>query len=112
MTLEHIYYIAMYGVLEAIFDEEPTEERRDYLTDANPYIWKTRISADPAEYARWQKFYKLTFGDKQLNTDEAYDFALKYLETYTTLSTDFTKVTKKQWATLCNIIKEEEHYEG
>lgn len=112
MTLEHIYYIAMFRVLDCIYDEEPTEELRQYLSDANPYIWEDRDSADPAEYDQFLKFYKSTKGNKILSVDEAYNFALKYLESYTTLATDFTKVTKEEWDALCKIVKEEEHYEA
>lgn len=112
MTLEHIYYIAMFRVLDCIYDEDPSEELRQYLSNANPYIWEDRNSADPAEYAQFLEFYKSKNAGNLLTTDEAYDIALMYLKTFTKLSTEFTKVTKKEWERLCVIIKEEENYKG
>ncbi len=54
MTRKNIY-IAMYRALDCLYDESPNEELGEYLSEANPYLFKDMQSDDPAieEIKNW-----------------------------------------------------------
>ncbi len=56
-------FVAMYQALEAANDEMKDESLRRYLSDANPFLFKDKGSADPAIYIEFEQMFNKRFAD-------------------------------------------------
>lgn len=74
-------FVAMYQALDAAFDEHPTSERlRTFASEANPFLWKGKGSADPAVYAEFEQAWEKEFGDREVKAPEARQFVRGHLK--------------------------------
>ena len=71
----------MYYALDAAFDDHRSERLREFVSDANPFIWKDKGSADPAVYIEFEQAWDKTFGRREPTAPEARKFVRDYLET-------------------------------
>ncbi len=75
-------FVAMYQALDAAFDEHPSSERlREFASEANPFLWKGKGSADPAVYIEFEHAWKERFGNHEIAAPEARQFVRGYLKT-------------------------------
>ncbi len=74
-------FVAMYYALDAAFDEHPTSERlRKFVSEANPFIWDGKGSADPAVYTEFRQTWGEEFGSCKVTAQEALRFVRRYLK--------------------------------
>lgn len=72
-------FVAMYYALDAAWDDgAKTDELRSYLSEINPFIWKSKGSADPAHCIELKEAYESKLGEAASN-QEAYYFVEEYL---------------------------------
>lgn len=82
MTSVYGSFVNMYYALDAVFDEHPSSERlREFASDANPFLWKGKGSADPAVYIEFEQAWKERFGDREVTAPEARQFVRDHLKT-------------------------------
>jgi hypothetical protein len=95
-------FTMMYFVLDEEWEEYPNEELRQFLSDIDPFIWGTCVSADPAYYPGFQKFCK----GKTIGNDYGYAIVIEYLETipepvmtqsFEIVSSTFKKLSVEEW---------------
>lgn len=103
-----LIFVAMYRALDCLYDEHPSEELRMYLSDANPYIFADRSSADPTVAAEFIDYVKTSYNGDEFDVDFAYDIVKNYLLTKPTLHDSFIKISLGEWKSLCKIIQNEE----
>ncbi len=48
LTTVHDAFMAMYYALEAATDDYPDQGLQTLVQDCDPFVWKDRLSADPA----------------------------------------------------------------
>lgn len=71
----------MYYALDAAIDDHPSSERlREFASDADPFIWKDKGSADPAVYIEFEQSWDKRFGKREPTAPEARQFARAYLK--------------------------------
>lgn len=74
-------FVAMYQAPDAAFEEHPSSERlRGFASEANPFLWKDKGSADPAVYIEFEQAWKERFGDGQVMAPEARQFVRDHLK--------------------------------
>ena len=108
-----IVFIAMYRALDCLFDETQREDLGNYLSEANPYLFTDRKSADPAVYAGFSNCYDKYFTDDDITSEKSYSFVRKYLLSehlsyYGNFAPLFDDISLEEWTELCSIIKGEE----
>ncbi len=101
MTKSKIF-IAMFRALDCLYDENPHEELAEYLSEANPYLFKDRKPADSGIEEEFNEFV-----DKDMESPEAYACVKKYLAEKTDFAKLFSDISLEEWNDLCNIIEEE-----
>lgn len=55
-------FVAMYQALDAAYDTIKSESLRQYLSDANPFLFEGEGSADPAVYVEFEQLFNETCG--------------------------------------------------
>ncbi len=95
-------YIAMFRALDCLYDETKNEELGEYLSAANPYLFKDRM---PADKGIWEDFAKII--DSEITSENAYNAVKEYLQTFTNFATLFEDITIEEWQDLCDIVCEE-----
>ena len=108
MTRRYIM-IAMYQAMDCMYDEHPSEELLDFVTELNPYIWTSRTSADPAVEIEFNEFIDENFGrQSEFDQNQAYDIVKKYLENLNpAFAVIFSNITIEEWNNLCKIVEED-----
>lgn len=75
-------FVAMHQALDAAFDEHPSSERlRSFASEANPFLWEGKGSADPAVYIEFRQAWEKRFGNHEVTPPEARQFVRSYLGT-------------------------------
>ncbi len=100
-------YIAMYEALECRYDETKNEELMEYLSEANPYIFKDRNSADPVISEDFSEFVK-----EDTEPEKAYGCVTEYLKNKTKFSEIFSDISLEEWKELCKIVEKEKRTDG
>lgn len=108
-----LIFIALYRALNCLYDEAPNERLRVYLSDANPYIYADRTSADPAVYSDFCEFLDKQFHKEDYPIEESYSIVKSYLESdylsyYGNFVKTFEDISLEEWNDLCGIVIEEE----
>ena len=103
-----LIFVAMYRALDCLYDEHPSEALRAYLSDADPYIFADRSSADPTVAAEFTDYVRTSYNGDEFDVNFAYDIAKNYLRTKPTLYDSFLKIDLDEWENLCKIIQDEE----
>ncbi len=95
-------YIALYRAILCLNEEEFDSDMENFLSDANPYIFTDRASADPALQDEFEKNLppQLDYN----NFDSLYDIVYDYLKTNSSFSERFTQISKDEWKDLCKIV--------
>lgn len=102
MNRKHIF-LAMFRALDCLYDESPSKPLGDFLSEANPYLFKDRCSADPAVLA---EFSACMDGDN-ISAADAYSKVKEYLAGKE-LDEKFAEISMEEWERLCQIIENEE----
>ena len=76
----HDVFVAMYYALEAATDKYDDQKLRTFIQDCDPFVWKDRLSADPAVYAEFSEAYTVAFGDGFVSAEEARVFCRAWLK--------------------------------
>lgn len=76
----HDAFMAMYYALEAATDDYSGQGLQTLVQDCDPFIWKDRLSADPAVYAEFLEAYSAGYGDGRIDAEEARAFCRAWLE--------------------------------
>lgn len=100
----------------SIGDGEVVWDREDlgnYLSEANPYIYTDRKSADPAVFAAFSHYYNSLYANDYITVEEAYSFIRKYLYSenlsyYGNFAPIFDDISLEEWTELCGIVADEE----
>ncbi|MGI6216887.1 MAG: hypothetical protein ACOYIK_04670 [Coriobacteriales bacterium] len=79
MVTAHEAFVAVFYALDAAYDESKDEEIGKYLSDANPFLFNDRDSADPAIFEEYQGKFLNQFGD-WAGVEESLEFSRAYLE--------------------------------
>lgn len=75
-------FVSKYQALDAAFDEHTSSERlRAFTSEANPFIWKGKGSADPAVYIEFEQAWEKRFGNKDASAPDTRQFVRGYLKT-------------------------------
>ena len=98
-------FIVIYEFLKSYKEKNKTEELfNHFLYDANPYVWKECISADPALYKEFEQY----IGKKTISLDNSFDIAKEYIysledEYYdlAEMKKAFNSISKDEWMNLC-----------
>ncbi len=73
-------FVNMYLALDASWDECHDETLRGYLSEADPYLFKGKGSADPAAWAEFSAAYAERFPGDVADLEDAHGFTAEYLE--------------------------------
>ena len=74
-------FLATFFTLDYAFEEalDPSEGLREYLSDANPFLWKGKGSADPAIWIEFERDYLEHFPSGDAPDSESLAFVRAYL---------------------------------
>ena len=102
-------HIAMYRALDCLYDEKPAKNILQFLTDANPYIYSDRTTADPAVQADFNKSMDKQHIGQEVDEEISY-FAVKIFlaEQNINFAKMFEQISLDEWKKLCEIISAEE----
>ena len=102
-------HIAMYRALDCLYDEKPAKNILQFLTDANPYIYSDRTTADPAVQADFNKSMDKQHIGQEVDEEISY-FAVKIFlaEQNKNFAKMFEQISLDEWKKLCEIISLEE----
>lgn len=73
-------YLTMFDALDAAWDLERTDRLREYLSEANPYLWEGGSSADPAVYNGFASSFEEGRGGDDMAPENALKFVRNYLD--------------------------------
>ena len=72
-------FVAMYYVLDAAYEKTCSEELRQFLSDANPFLFKDEGSADPAVFIEFAQAFDAE-EHSELTEAGSLAFVRRYLE--------------------------------
>lgn len=101
-----VLYIAIYRALDCLESEMPNAELSAYLDKANPYVFKDRKSADPLIFLEFEQWMDSV--EKEVSETDSFDLAQQYITEQTPFATIFEDISRDEWNSLIEIIKEEE----
>ena len=112
MTKKNVY-ISMYRALDCLYDETQREDLGNYLSEANPYLFIDRNSADPAIFAGFSDYFDSFHNKNDISAEEGYVLVKNYLRSehmayYGKFEPLFEDVSLDEWADLCRIVEVEE----
>lgn len=108
-----LLFIAMYRALDCLYDETPIEDLGNYLSEANPYLFTDRKSADPAVFTAFSQYFDSLYANDDVTVEEGYTFVRKYLNSdhlsyYGDFIPIFDDISLEEWTELCDIVTDEE----
>ena len=80
MTDAYSTFVNMFMALDALWDECHDNTLAGYLSEANPFLFKGKGSADPAIWAEFSAAFSKRFPDNEASLEDAHDFVIGYLE--------------------------------
>ena len=85
----------------------------NYLSEANPYLFTDRKSADPAVFDAFSHYFDNLYANDDVTVEEGYSFIRKYLNSenlsyYGTFTPIFDDISLEEWTELCSIVADEE----
>ena len=110
---KNIVFIAMYRALDCLYDETQREDLGNYLSEANPYLFADRKSADPAVFAGFSSYFDSLYANDNVTAEEGLVFVRKYLRSehlsyYGDFASLFDDISLAEWTELCGIVADEE----
>ncbi len=108
-----LLFIAMYRALDCLYDETQREDLGNYLSEANPYLFTDRKSADPAVFDAFSHYFDNLYANDDVTVEEGYSFIRKYLNSenlsyYGNFTPIFDDISLEEWTELCSIVADEE----
>jgi hypothetical protein len=100
-------FIAMLRAIDCLNDEQPNNEMKNFILDADPYIFKDRTSAIADVQFEFENCKSLIKFKNFNNLDELYDSIYDYLNEYTSFAERFTEISKEEWSNLCSMVDTE-----
>lgn len=79
LVTAHDAFMAMYYALEAATDEYPDQGLKTLVQDCDPFVWKDRLSADPAVWVEFSGACSRLRGDDPMTAEEARSFCRDWL---------------------------------
>ena len=76
----HDAFTAMYYALEAATDNYSDQGLQTFAQDCDPFVWRDRLSADPAVYAEFSEAFSASCGEQAVSAEEARAFCRGWLE--------------------------------
>lgn len=73
-------FVNMFLALDALWDECHDDTLAGYLSEANPYFFKDKGSADPAIWAEFSAAFSLRFSEGNASLEDAHQMVVGYLE--------------------------------
>ena len=73
-------FIAMFRALDCLYDEKPSKELGEFLSEANPYLFKDRHSADPAVIEEFNQYVDAHIEEMGDTVKDAYQMVAVYLK--------------------------------
>lgn len=74
LVAAHDAFMAMYYALEAATDEYPDQGLKALVQDCDPFVWKDRLSADPAVWTEFSGACSKIHGNAPMTAEEARSF--------------------------------------
>ena len=106
MKIKHIF-IAMFRALDCLYDETHIDTLREYLSNANPYVFKDRNSADPSIIQDFIGEIAKKYDNSDIDVTMAYTFVKEYLSEKTEFAELFSDISIDEWIDLCKIVEGE-----
>ncbi len=75
----HDTFMAMYYALEAATDSYSDQGLQTLVQDCDPFVWKDRLSADPAVWAEFSEAFTAKHGEKPVTAEQARTFCREWL---------------------------------
>lgn len=75
----HDAFMAMYYALEAATDEFPDQGLKTFVEDSDPFVWKDRLSADPAVWSEFSTAFANAYGENPVSPEQARTFCRSWL---------------------------------
>ena len=72
-------FVAMYYILDVAYEKACSEELRQFLSDANPFLFKDGGSADPAVFIEFEQAFDAV-EHSELDEADSLAFVQRYLE--------------------------------
>lgn len=69
----------MYYALEAATDAFQDQGLKTLVEDCDPFVWKDRLSADPAAWAEFSAKFAERYGKKPISPEQARSFCRDWL---------------------------------
>jgi len=82
-------FVNMFLALDALWDDCRDETLGGFLSEANPYLWADKGSADPAIWSEFSAAYEKRFPSDDATLEQAHSFVHSYLEG---ISDEYSKV--------------------
>ncbi|MCM1523228.1 MAG: hypothetical protein NC120_02110 [Ruminococcus sp.] len=105
-------FIALFRAVQQLNEEQPLNEMRDFLADADPYIFKDRRAAVEDIQRQFECSKSILSVKDFTDTDILYEAVYGYLKEFTVFSNRFSDISKDEWKNLCDIIDKECDEEG
>ncbi len=91
-------FCLIFYALDAVWDDSHDKKLGEYLSDANPFLWAEKVSADPAVYDDFCKYIP----QERIAIEESYDFARGYINVLPAryvkaVRNAFAVITKEKW---------------
>lgn len=80
MTDAYSTFVNMFLALDALWDECHDDTLAGYLSEASPFLFEGKGSADPAIWAEFYEAFNKRFPDGEASLEDAHDFAIGYLQ--------------------------------
>lgn len=78
-TTAHDAFVAMYYALETATDEFQDQGLKTLVEDCDPFVWKDRLSADPAVWAEFSTEFSERYGEGTVSPEDARSFCRDWL---------------------------------
>ncbi len=87
-------FCMLYYVIDAYYDKHQSEELRQFLSDANPFLFEDSNSADPSIFSNFSAFIS-----EEITPESSYSIALNYINMLNKpeLNEAFTSINKSEW---------------
>jgi hypothetical protein len=72
-------FVSMYQALEAAYDEGKSQKVLSFIADANPNVWKGKVSGDPAVFSEFSEAFTERFSQGRADPAAAEEFAREFL---------------------------------
>lgn len=105
-------HLAMYRAMDCLYEEQktPSEELLQFVSDANPYLYKERVAADSALQAEFNDSMNRQNIGQNVDEKSAYYAVKSFLaEQNPRFAEMFEDISIEEWQELCNIIESEEN---